>query len=74
MILAKFDNMANLIELEKAVRGLSDTELDDFRRWFEAFDAARVDVKLERDAHSGALDEMAALALREDRDGRTRHP
>jgi hypothetical protein len=49
-------------DLEKAVASLTQRELDRFRDWFGAFDAARFDAKIERDAQSGALDRLADQA------------
>jgi len=34
-----------------------------FRSWFEAFDAARFDQKIERDAKSGKFDGLADQAI-----------
>jgi hypothetical protein len=54
-------------DIEKAVAQLPPRELARFRAWFEAFDADRFDVAIERDAHAGKLDafaEEAAAAYR----------
>jgi hypothetical protein len=59
-------------ELEKAVATLSEDQLAKFRAWFEAFDAARFDQKIERDALSGKLDRLADQALDDLRKGRAR--
>jgi hypothetical protein len=69
---AKLAIMATLSDIERAVATLSEPELDAFRRWFEMFDAARFDEKIENDANTGRLDEFAAAALRELADGRAR--
>jgi hypothetical protein len=42
------------------------------RAWFEAFDAARFDEKIERDAKAGKLDRLAEQALADFRQGRAR--
>jgi hypothetical protein len=42
------------------------------RAWFEEFDSARFDDKLERDIKAGKLDRIADRALAEQRRGRTR--
>ena len=52
-----------LSDLEKAVATLPPDQLAKFRDWFEAFDAARFDEKVERDAKSGKLDRVAEQAL-----------
>jgi len=50
-------------DIEKAVANLTPDEFAKFRDWFEAFDAARFDEKIERDAKSGKLDRLAEQAI-----------
>jgi hypothetical protein len=57
-------------EIEKAVATLSPEQLAAFRAWFEAFDAAQFDEKIERDASTGKLDRLADEALAAYREGR----
>lgn len=59
-------------DLEKAVSKLPPDQLAKFRAWFEAFDAARFDGKIERDARSGKLDGFAEEALGDHKRGQTR--
>jgi hypothetical protein len=59
-------------DLEKAVAKLSPEDLVRFRAWFEEFDAAKFDRKIERDAHEGRLDQLAEQALADFRQGRAR--
>jgi len=59
-------------DLEKAVAKLPPDELAKFRDWFEAFDAARFDEKIERDATAGKLDRLADQALADHAQGRAR--
>ena len=59
-------------DIEKAIASLPGEQLDRFRAWFEAFDAARFDEKIEHDAANGKLDRAARHALAEHRQGRTR--
>ena len=59
-------------DLEKAVSKLAADELAKFRAWFEAFDAAQFDSKIERDAASGKLDRLADVAVADFRQGRAR--
>jgi hypothetical protein len=59
-------------DLEKAVAKLPPDQLAEFRAWFEAFDAARFDQKIERDAQTGRLDRLAEQAIDDFRKGRTR--
>jgi hypothetical protein len=39
-------------DLEKAVAKLTARELDRFRAWFDEFDSARFDAKIERDVQA----------------------
>ena len=59
-------------DLEKAVATLSPDQFARFREWFEAFDAARFDEKIERDAKAGKLDRLAEQALADYAQGRAR--
>ncbi|MFL9827651.1 hypothetical protein [Rhodoplanes sp. SY1] len=64
--------MTTLDEIEKAVARLQPNDLAQFRAWFAAFDAARFDDKIERDASDGKLDRLAERALKDYRDGLAR--
>jgi hypothetical protein len=64
--------MTTIEEIEKAVSKLSAEELARFRAWFEAFDAARFDDKIERDAERGTLDRLADEAIGDLHKGRAR--
>ena len=59
-------------DLENAVARLPPDQLAKFRDWFEAFDAARFDDKIERDAKAGRLDRLAEQALADHAQGRAR--
>jgi hypothetical protein len=59
-------------DLEKAIANLTGRELERFRAWFEQFDAARFDQKIERDAQNGKLDRLADAAVADLRKGRAR--
>lgn len=59
-------------DLENAVSKLPPDQFAKFRDWFEAFDAARFDQKIERDAKAGKLDGLAEQALADFRQGRAR--
>lgn len=65
--------MTKLEDIEKAVAKLDRSELARFRAWFEAFDAARFDEKIERDAASGKLDRLAEQARSDFRASLRRH-
>jgi hypothetical protein len=64
--------MGKTDEIKRAVSKLGAGELAKFRAWFEEFDAARFDNKIERDAQSGKLDRLADEAIAEFRNGRAR--
>jgi len=59
-------------ELEEAVAKLSPEDLARFRAWFEEFEAAKFDRKIERDARAGRLDQLAEQALADLSQGRAR--
>lgn len=64
--------MTTVDELKEAVSKLAPRELALFRAWFEAFEEARFDQKIERDVKAGKLDELAEQALADFRQGRAR--
>ncbi|MCC6948953.1 MAG: hypothetical protein IT539_14405 [Bradyrhizobiaceae bacterium] len=64
--------MSKLEDIEKAIEKLPAAELARFREWFEQFDAARFDEKIDRDAKAGKLDTLAEQALADHRNGRSR--
>jgi hypothetical protein len=57
---------------KKQSKNLAPQELERFRGWFDNFDSARFDEKIERDVQSGRLDELAKQALAAHRDGGSR--
>ncbi len=64
--------MTKLEDIAKAISNLAPAELARFREWFDTFDAARFDDRIERDAASGKLDKLADQSLEDLRDGRVR--
>ena len=64
--------MTSLEDIEKAIAELAPGELARFRAWFEEFQAARFDEKIERDAANGKLDRLADAAVEDFRKGRAR--
>ncbi|HEY1862435.1 MAG TPA: hypothetical protein VGG77_01840 [Roseiarcus sp.] len=64
--------MRTVEDIEKALTELPADQLAEFRAWFEAFDAARFDDKIERDARAGRLDRLAEQALADFSSGRAR--
>ena len=64
--------MSTLEDIEKAVIEWPLDQLAKFRAWFEEFDAARFDERIERHAKAGGLDGLAEEALADFRAGRAR--
>jgi hypothetical protein len=64
--------MTTVEDIEKAIAKLPSDQLARFRAWFEEFDAAQFDAKIERDAKAGKLDQLAQKARQDFRAGRTR--
>lgn len=64
--------MSTVEDIEQAVSKLPPEDLARFRAWFESFEAARFDEKIERDARSGRLDGLAEQALADYQAGRAR--
>ena len=64
--------MITVEDIEKAVAGLPPREFDRFRAWFDEFQAARFDQRIERDAEAGKLDGLAEEAVAEYRQGSAR--
>ena len=64
--------MTKLEKLEHDIESLSPTELDAFRKWFHAYDAALWDEQLQRDVQAGKLDRLRDQAEAEHHDQRTR--
>jgi len=64
--------MTTLEDIEKAVTELPVDQLAKFRAWFEEFEVARFDQRIERDAKAGRFDQLAEQALADFRAGRAR--
>ena len=64
--------MTTVDDIKEAVSRLAPGELARFRAWFEAFEEARFDQKIERDAQAGKLDKLAEQAATDFRQGRAR--
>ena len=64
--------MKTVEEIERAVEELPPDKLAKFRAWFENFDAALFDRKIEQDAKSGKLDTLANQAIADLKKGRAR--
>ena len=59
-------------DIEKAITKLTSAELARFRTWFEEYDSAQFDRKIERAAEAGKLDQLAEQAIADFRRGRAR--
>jgi hypothetical protein len=64
--------MTTVDDITEAVAKLPPGELARFRLWYEAFEEARFDQKIERDATAGKLDGLAEQASADFRQGRAR--
>jgi hypothetical protein len=64
--------MLSVREIKEAISELEGPELAELRTWFEHFEAARFDRRIEQDARSGKLDKLADQALDDFRKGRAR--
>ena len=64
--------MTTVEDIEKAIAKLKPREFDRLRVWFEEYQAARFDEKIERDASAGKLDRATERALADHRKGRSR--
>ena len=64
--------MSRVEDIEKAVSSLAPDEFARFCAWFEEFEAARFDQRIEADAKAGKLDGLAEQAVADFHQGRTR--
>ena len=64
--------MTTVEDIEKALSELPADQLAQFRAWFETFDAARFDERIEQDAKAGRLDGLADRAIIDFHAGRAR--
>ncbi len=60
---ARLAPMTTVEDIEKAVTELPIDQFARFRAWFEDFDAARLDDKIEQDVAAGKLEQLADRAL-----------
>jgi hypothetical protein len=64
--------MGKLERLQREISEMTPEELAAFDAWYLAFEADAWDRRIERDAESGALDDLAQRAVEAHRSGRTR--
>ena len=57
--------MGEIEKIEQEIQALSADELAQLRVWFLEYDWGTWDSQIERDAHAGRLDDLAARALRD---------
>jgi len=63
--------MRKLEEVEEQIRGLSGTDLVEFRKWYAEFDAIAWDKQFEVDVKAGKLDALADAARRDHKEGKS---
>ena len=63
--------MRKVEEIEDQIRTLSDSELAEFRRWYEEFDAQAWDEQFEADVRAGKLDALGEVARRAHKEGKS---
>ncbi len=64
--------MARTVEdIEKAITQLSQSQLRQFRAWYEKFDVDSWDEQIEKDAASGKLDIRAEAAISDHKAGKS---
>ncbi len=64
--------MSKVKNIESQIKELSSEELAAFRQWFAEFDADAWDRQFEADVKAGKLDGLAARALQDHADGRSK--
>jgi hypothetical protein len=64
--------MTSIEDIEKAVAELPPDQFARFRIWFDEFEAARFDHRIEQDATAGRFDWLADHALADFQAGRAR--
>lgn len=57
------NQLRSIFEIEKAITQLPREQLKKFRVWYQKFDAKMWDEQIEKDIHSGKLDELAQKAI-----------
>ena len=72
MLWIRGDNMTTVQEIQNAITSLPKDKFQEFRAWFEEYEAKLWDKEFERDVIEGKLDSMAKKALEEHEAGRCR--
>lgn len=63
--------MRKVEEIEDQIRTLSDSELAEFRQWYEEFDAQAWDEQFAVDVRAGKLDGLGEAARRAHKEGKS---
>ncbi|HEX9759168.1 MAG TPA: hypothetical protein VGB26_15445 [Nitrospiria bacterium] len=56
--------MSNIENIEQEIQKLTPSELGDFRKWFQQFDAENWDRQIEEDVRAGKLDTLGEAAIK----------
>ena len=64
--------MTKVERIESEIQELTRSELAVLRNWFRRYDAEAWDRQIEEDAAAGKIDELAEVALRQHRAGKTK--
>ncbi len=63
---------STLKEIQNAIKQLSQDQLNQFRAWYEEFDADAWDEQIEKDVIAGKLDSLANAAIANHKAGKTK--
>lgn len=58
-------------EIEQAITNLPPDQLEEFRAWYESYDAEAWDTQIENDIVSGRLDAIAEAAIADHKAGKS---
>jgi len=61
--------MSKIKDIEREIEKLTPSQLSDFRKWFQEFDAENWDRQIEEDVRAGKLDALAAEAIKSFKSG-----
>ena len=64
--------MSPVQDIKKAVSGLTEGEMAEFRAWFEEFDAALWDKQFEEDVKAGRLNVVSERAIADLKSGKAK--
>ena len=61
--------MSKIKNIEREIEKLTPSELSDFRKWFQQYDAENWDRQIEEDVQAGKLDALADEAIKSFKSG-----